>query len=125
MPGQEFYEFKHRAIQWMVDPVEDGGLGLDPATAAEMVGHDDSGYLGLRQVVADVLANALRIRLDSHRRAPAGRQPQKMPVGSRSTSSNSTSTWGHRLQQVVALPALVAITPVERPQPRTRYTGQH
>jgi integrase len=45
MPGQEFYELKHRAIQWMVDPIEDGGLGLDPATAAEMVGHDDGGYL--------------------------------------------------------------------------------
>src|ERR1017187_4333741 len=27
--GQEFYELKYRAIQWMVDPVEDGGLGLD------------------------------------------------------------------------------------------------
>jgi integrase len=45
MPGQEFYELKHRAIQWMVDPVEDGGLGLDPATVAEMVGHDDGGWL--------------------------------------------------------------------------------
>jgi integrase len=45
MPAQEFYELKHRAIQWMVDPIEDGGLGLDPATAAEMVGHDDGGYL--------------------------------------------------------------------------------
>lgn len=45
MPGQDFYELKHRAIQWMVDPVGDGGLGLDPATAAEMVGHDDGGYL--------------------------------------------------------------------------------
>jgi integrase len=45
MPGQEFYELKHRAIQWMVDPVEDGGLGLDPQTVAEMVGHDDGGYL--------------------------------------------------------------------------------
>jgi integrase len=45
MPGQEFYELKHRAIQWMIDPVADGGLGLDPATAAEMVGHDDGGYL--------------------------------------------------------------------------------
>lgn len=45
MPGQEFYELKHRAIQWMVDPIEDGGLGLDPATAAAMVGHDDGGYL--------------------------------------------------------------------------------
>jgi integrase len=45
MPGQDFYDLKHRAIQWMVDPVEDGGLGLDPPTAAEMVGHDDGGYL--------------------------------------------------------------------------------
>jgi hypothetical protein len=47
MPGQDFYELKHRAIQWMVDPVEDGGLGLglDPATAAAMVGHEDGGYL--------------------------------------------------------------------------------
>lgn len=45
MPNQDFYELKHRAIQWMVDPVSDGGLGLDPATVAEMVGHDDGGYL--------------------------------------------------------------------------------
>jgi len=45
MPDQDFYELKHRAIQWMVDPVSDGGLGLDPATVAEMVGHDDGGYL--------------------------------------------------------------------------------
>jgi hypothetical protein len=29
----------------MVDPTEDRGLGLDPATVAEMVGHDDGGYL--------------------------------------------------------------------------------
>ena len=41
----EFYDLKHRAIQWMVDLVDEGGLGLDPATAAEMVGHDDGGYL--------------------------------------------------------------------------------
>jgi integrase len=45
MPGLEFYELKHRAIQWMIDPVEDGGLGLDPPTVAQMVGHDDGGYL--------------------------------------------------------------------------------
>jgi integrase len=45
MPSLEFYELKHRAIQWMVDPVEDGGLGLDPQTVADMVGHDDGGYL--------------------------------------------------------------------------------
>jgi len=45
MPGQDFYDLKHRAIQWMVNPVEEGGLGLDPATVAEVVGHDDGGYL--------------------------------------------------------------------------------
>jgi hypothetical protein len=45
MPDQQFYELKHRAIYWMVDPAADGGLGLDPATAAEIVGHDDGGYL--------------------------------------------------------------------------------
>jgi hypothetical protein len=45
MPAQDFYELKHRAIQWMIDPVDDGGLGLDPATVAYMVGHDDGGYL--------------------------------------------------------------------------------
>ena len=45
MPGQDFYELKHRAIQWMVDPVDDGGLGLDPQTVATMVGHDDGGWL--------------------------------------------------------------------------------
>jgi hypothetical protein len=26
-------------------PVDEGGLGLDPATVAEVVGHDDGGYL--------------------------------------------------------------------------------
>jgi integrase len=45
MPGQEFYELKHRAIQWMIDPINDGGLGLDPQTVAKMVGHDDGGWL--------------------------------------------------------------------------------
>jgi integrase len=45
MPAQEFYELKHRAITWMINPVDERGLGLDFATAAEMVGHDDGGYL--------------------------------------------------------------------------------
>ena len=45
MPGQEFYELRHRAIQWMIDPTDDGGLGLDIQTAAHMTGHSDGGYL--------------------------------------------------------------------------------
>jgi hypothetical protein len=45
MLGLEFYELKYRAIQWMIDPIDDGGLGLDFQTVAQMVGHDDGGYL--------------------------------------------------------------------------------
>lgn len=42
-PSFELYTCKHRAITWMITPVESGGLGLDPATVAENVGHQDGG----------------------------------------------------------------------------------
>jgi integrase len=45
MPGLEFYELRHRAIQWMIDPPHDGGLGLDIQTTAHIAGHRDGGYL--------------------------------------------------------------------------------
>ncbi len=45
MPGLELYEFRHRALQWMIDPPEDGGLGLDIQTAVRIVDHSDSGHL--------------------------------------------------------------------------------
>ena len=45
MPDLEFYELRHRALQWMIDPPDDGGLGLDIQTAARMAGHSDGGYL--------------------------------------------------------------------------------
>jgi hypothetical protein len=45
MPGLEFYELRHRALQWMIDPPHDGGLGLDIQTAAHIAGHHDGGYL--------------------------------------------------------------------------------
>jgi integrase len=45
MPGQPFYELRHRVIQWMIDPVDDGGLGLDIQTIAHITGHNDGGYL--------------------------------------------------------------------------------
>jgi len=45
MPGLEFYELRHRAIQWMIDPPNDGGLGLDIQTTAHIAGHHDGGYL--------------------------------------------------------------------------------
>jgi len=37
MPGLEFYELRHRAIQGMIDPPHDGGLGLDIQSAAHMI----------------------------------------------------------------------------------------
>jgi integrase len=45
MPGLEFYELRHRAIQWMIDPPHDGGLGLDIQTTSHIAGHHDGGYL--------------------------------------------------------------------------------
>lgn len=45
MSGFEFYELRHRALQWMIDPPDDGGLGLDIQTTARMAGHSDGGYL--------------------------------------------------------------------------------
>jgi integrase len=45
MPGLEFYELRHRAIQWMIDPPHDGGLGLDIQSTANIAGHHDGGYL--------------------------------------------------------------------------------
>ncbi len=41
----EFYELKHRAITWACTPISDGGLGLDPATAAHQAGHNDAGLM--------------------------------------------------------------------------------
>lgn len=38
-------ELRHRALQWMIDPPHDGGLGLDIQTAAHIAGHHDGGYL--------------------------------------------------------------------------------
>lgn len=84
MPGQEFYELKHRAIQWMVDPVEDGGLGLDPATVAEMVGHDDGGYL-IATVYTKLarrraLARAQRAMDDYEQRTTPPETPRRLHV---------------------------------------------
>jgi hypothetical protein len=36
---------RHRAIQWMIDPPHDGGLGLDIHSTAHIAGHRDGGYL--------------------------------------------------------------------------------
>jgi hypothetical protein len=40
-----YSDFRHRAIQWMIDPPHDGGLGLDIQSTAHIAGHHDGGYL--------------------------------------------------------------------------------
>ncbi len=61
MPGLEFYELRHRAIQWMIDPPHDGGLGLDIQSTAHIAGHRDGGYL----------ACSTYSKLAEHRASPA------------------------------------------------------
>jgi integrase len=79
MPAQDFYELKHRAIQWMIDPTADGGLGLDPATVAVMVGHDDGGYL-IATVYTKLSENRALARaqraMDTYERRHAAGAPQ-------------------------------------------------
>lgn len=83
MPSQEFHELKHRAIQWMVDPVEDGGLCLDRATVAEMVGHDDGGYLiaaVYTKLGRRALARAQRAMDDYQQRQTVAHVPRHLHV---------------------------------------------
>ncbi len=88
MPSQEFYELKHRAIQWMIDPVDDGGLGLDFQTVATMVGHDDGGYL-ISTVYTKLSERRARARaqraMDAYQQriqGPANQRPKLTIVGS-------------------------------------------
>jgi integrase len=92
MPGQGFYELKHRAIQWMVDPVEDGGLGLDPPTVAQMVGHDDGGYL-IATVYTKLAERRARDR--AQRAIDAYAKHHTAPPASVGTPTTSTPTLAH------------------------------
>lgn len=76
MPSLEFYELKHRALQWMIDPVEDGGLGLDAATAALMAGHDDGGWL-ISNVYTKVAEHLAKDRAKRAMRNYAERHPNE------------------------------------------------
>jgi integrase len=86
MPTLEFYELKHRALQWMVDPVEDGGLGLDPPTAAVMVGHDDGGWL-ISTVYTKLAERRARERakraMQAYRQRHTANPPRLKAVGGR------------------------------------------
>jgi integrase len=74
MPGLEFYELRHRALQWMIDPTDNGGLGLDIQTAAQIAGHSDGGYLvcSTYTKLAEQQANArTRSAMDAYEHRPA------------------------------------------------------
>lgn len=80
MLNQDFYKLKRRAIGWMVDPVDDGGLGLEPPTAAAIVGHDDDdGYL--IPTVCTKLARCLPAAPSGRRHAPPPARHRLCPVG--------------------------------------------
>jgi site-specific recombinase XerD len=78
MPSQEFYELKHRAIQWMIDPIDDGGVGLDFQTVATMVGHDDGGYL-----IATVYTKLTQRRAQARARRAVDAYQQRTPCPKR------------------------------------------
>jgi integrase len=78
MAGLEFYELRHRALQWMIDPPDDGGLGLDIQTAAKMAGHSDGGYLvcSTYTKLAQQQANTrARSAMDTYQRHHAASRP--------------------------------------------------
>ena len=121
LPKLEFYELKHRALQWMIDPVNDGGLGLDHATAAEMAGHADGGWL-----IANVYTKLRQRRaIDRARRAMgeyAVRHPAEeghRPTARRSPSSRDATA---KDQRPVAMPAAPLITYAET-KPKMSVAG--
>ena len=123
LPKLEFYELKHRALQWMIDPVNDDGLGLDHATAAEMAGHADGGWL-----IANVYTKLHQRRaLDRAHRAMseyAARHPAEeaqRPTARRPTNSRS-ATASAKNQRPVAVTAATLITYAET-KPKTSVAG--
>lgn len=82
MPALEFYELKHRTIQWMIDPPEDGGLGLDPQTAAIMVTTAaTSSPPSTPSSQSDAPAHAPRRSVDAYRERLAAEIPRLRLVG--------------------------------------------
>ena len=77
---REFYSLKHRAITYMVTPVEMGGLGLPPVIVAKIVGHSDAGQIIVKHYLKlDELA-AVKMARDAMMRA-AGHRPKLRAVG--------------------------------------------
>lgn len=83
----------------MIDPTTDNGLGLDPATVAHMVGHDDGGYL-----IATVYTKL------SQRRALA-RAQQAMDAYARRAESQLSAA------SILRPMAICSATDVQRPKP--------
>jgi hypothetical protein len=104
MPGLEFYELRHRALQWMIDPPEDGGLGLDIQTAARMAGHSDGGYL-LCSTYTKLTQH------QAHTRAQSAMDTYQQHLESPKTCRKSDSRWVVALQKNPALAAIDLQTP--------------
>ncbi len=80
MPGLEFYELRHRAIQWMIDPPHDGGLGLDIQSTAHIAGHHDGGYLvcsTYSKLAAHRALARARLALNAHQQREQNRQHEQ------------------------------------------------
>jgi hypothetical protein len=105
MPSLEFYELKHRALQWMVDPVEDGGLGLDPATAAEMAGHDDGGWR-----ITNVYAKLVERRARECAKRAMADYAERHPSETRKPPAVTRPGWHARRKAASPLSAKTATT---------------
>jgi integrase len=133
MPSLEFYELKHRALQWMIDPVENGGLGLDPATAALMAGHGDGGWL-IANVYTKLAEHRAKERAKRAMRDYAERHPEdrKPPAVARSgqqatgkaapsAKAATTTTTTYTCAQTEQAPTFWSQTnPSKAPNPWTR-----
>jgi hypothetical protein len=64
------------AIQWMIDPPHDGGLGLDIQTAAHMAGHHDGGFL-----ICNTYTKLAAHRAQARTRRAMNTYQQRLPTG--------------------------------------------
>ena len=93
MPGLEFYELRHRAIQWMIDPPHDGGLGLDIQTTAHIAGHRDGSFLvcsTYSKLAAHRALARTRRAMDAHqqRLQTPPQQPPSQPMWRKALQKN-------------------------------------
>lgn len=89
MPGLELYELRHRALQWMIKPQDNGDLSLDIQTTARIAGHGDGGYL-VCSLHKALTATGQRSHDRSHAHLPTPHREQPLRVKN-TMSVNSSS----------------------------------